>query len=358
MEELVDILVTTYNTNEKYLRKQIETILKQTYTNIQVYISDDSSTNENVRKVLKEYEEKDNRIKLYIQNENLGYNKNFEFLLKESKANYIMFADHDDIWHLDKVEKSLKKIKEENVDMVYCNCRQINENGVVLKESYFKYKNVPLIKKKDKLAISRCVGIGCSQIITKDVRDKMIPFKECVIAHDWLAAFIASEGKGIRYIEEPLFDYRLHNTNVFGGRSLNQNIEKWKKENGRGYKSFANYRKDAISRAYANGIEMCKQYAIDEKDKKFIEKAEKYYGNILGDKKVYLNIGTYFKILAGKNQLKKMIREIVLFHLPILAYIKFAMTRVTKEKIAKVKREKSKNKKGKDYGIYKNTMEK
>ena len=83
------------------------------------------------------------------------------------------------------------------------------------------------------MAISRCVGIGCSQIITKSVKDKMIPFKKNFIAHDWLAAFIANEGKGISYIEEPLFDYRLHSTNVFGGRSLSQNLNRWKQENGK-----------------------------------------------------------------------------------------------------------------------------
>ena len=333
MEELVDILVTTYNIKEKHVRKQIQTKLTQTNRNIKIFISDNKSSEEDVAKILKEYEQKDNRIKLFIQPQNLGYNRNFEFLLKQSTADYIMFSDHDDVWHLDKVEKSLKKIKEENVDMVYCNCRQINENGIVLKENYFKYKNVPLIKKKNKLSISRCVGIGCSQIITKDVKNKMIPFKEEVIAHDWLAAFIASEGKGIKYIKESLFDYRLHNSNVYGGRSLKQNIKKWKKENGKGYKSFTKYRKDAIKRAYADGIKMCKQYATDENDKKFIEKAEKYYETILGNRIVYLNLGTYFKILGGKNQGKKKIREIILFHLPLLAYIKFAITRVPKERV-------------------------
>ena len=137
-EELVDILVTTYNTNEKYLRKQINSLLRQSHKNLKIYISDDNSQDENVIKILKEYEEKDNRIKLFLQQTNLGYNKNFEFLLKKSKANYIMFCDHDDIWHLDKVQKSLDKIKQENVDMVYCNCRQIDEDGLVIKESYFK----------------------------------------------------------------------------------------------------------------------------------------------------------------------------------------------------------------------------
>lgn len=323
MEELVDILVATYNTNEKYLRKQIESILRQTHKNLKIYISDDKSSDKKVAEILREYEKKDNRIKLYIQPKNLGYNKNFEFLLQQSTANYIMFSDHDDIWGKEKVEKSLKKIKEENVDMVYCNCRQVDEDGVVLQDDYFKYKNVPLVKGKSKLAISRCVGIGCSQIITKTVRDKMLPFKNDVIAHDWLAAFIANEGKGMCYIKEHLFDYRLHGTNVFGGRSLNQNLNRWKQENGKSYKAFLKYREDAINRAYLGGIKMCKQYVSIKKDEQFIEEAEKYYNNILNSYKINWNLKAFFKILAGKNQGKKMIRECVLFHFPVLGYLKF-----------------------------------
>ncbi len=323
MEELVDILVTTYNTNEKYLKKQIDSILRQTHKNTKIYISDDNSSNEKVAEILKEYEQKDNRIKLYIQPKNLGYNKNFEFLLQQSTANYIMFSDHDDIWYKEKVEKSLNRIKEENVDMVYCNCRQVDEDGIVIQDDYFKYKNVPLIKGKNKLAISRCVGIGCSQIITKSVKDKMIPFKKGVIAHDWLAAFIANEGKGMCYIEEPLFDYRLHGLNVFGGRSLNQNLDRWKQEHGNSYKSFLEYRKDAIDRAYLGGIKMCKQYVSIKQDEQFIDEAERYYDGILKSYKINWNLRRFFKILAGKNQAKKMIRECVLFHFPILGYIRF-----------------------------------
>lgn len=323
MEELVDILVTTYNTNEKYLKKQIDSILRQTHKNIKIYISDDNSSDKKVADILKEYEQKDNRIKLYIQPKNLGYNKNFEFLLQQSTANYIMFSDHDDIWYKEKVEKSLNRIKEENVDMVYCNCRQVDEDGIVIQDDYFKYKNVPLIKGKNKLAISRCVGIGCSQIITKSVKDKMIPFKKSVIAHDWLAAFIANEGKGMCYIEEPLFDYRLHGLNVFGGRSLNQNLDRWKQEHGNSYKSFLEYRKDAIDRAYLGGIKMCKQYVSIKQDEQFIDEAERYYDGILKSSKTNWNLNEFFKILAGKNQAKKMIRECVLFHFPILGYIRF-----------------------------------
>lgn len=323
MEELVDILVTTYNTEENVLRKQIESILKQTYKNIKIYISDDKSTNSNVEKILKEYEKKDERIKLFIQPRNLGFNKNFEFLLKKSKANYIMFSDHDDVWYKDKVEKSLKYIKEKQLDMVYCNSRQIDENGIVLQDDYLKYKNIPLIKGKNKLAISRGIGIGCSQIITKEVRNKMIPFKKKVIAYDWLAGFIANEGKGIGYIKEPLFDYRLNKNNILVEKDLQQNIIKKKLKKEEKYQVYLKYREDVIKREYLNGILMCKQYSKNEENKKFIEETEKYYEQILKNKKINLNINKYFKILSGKNQLKKSIKEIILFHLPIIDYLKF-----------------------------------
>ena len=65
---------------------------------------------------------------------------------------------------------------------------------------------------------------------------------------------------------------------------------------------------------------MCKEYVHIKSDKEFIEEAEKYYNCILESKKVNLKLGGFFKILAGKNQGKKMIREIVLFHFPVLGY--------------------------------------
>ena len=110
--ELVDILLATYNSNEKYLCEQIESLLNQTHKNIKIYISDDASTNAKTIQILKGYQNKDNRIILFEQQKNIGFNSNFEFLLKQSTANFLMFCDHDDIWHNDKVEKSLKKIQE------------------------------------------------------------------------------------------------------------------------------------------------------------------------------------------------------------------------------------------------------
>ena len=324
MEKKVEILLTTYNSNLDFLKEQIDSILTQTYKNISLLISDDKSSNQEVIDLLKKYEEKDKRIKLYLQEKNLGYNKNFEFLLKCSGADYIMFCDHDDIWNSDKVEKSLKKILEEKVDLVYCNAEQINEKGEVIQKDYFKYKNVPLINKKSHLAISRCIGIGCSQIITKNVKNEMLPFLNSVIAHDWLASFIANENKGITYIKEPLFKYRLHTSNVFGGRSLAQNLSRWKEENGTSYKSYLKYRKEkVIDKAYLDGAKMCLDYSKNEENKEFLKKLINYYENLEKSKYINFHIIKYFKFLAGKNLFKKMIKEIIIFHFPLIGYIIF-----------------------------------
>ena len=309
MAPKIDILLTTYNSNIDFLKEQIGSILTQTYKNISLLISDDNSTNSKVIDLLKEYEKKDKRIKLYLQEKNLGYNKNFEFLLKCSGEDYIMFCDHDDIWNSDKVEKSLKKMLEEKVDLVYSNAEQIN---------------VPLINKKSHIAISRCIGIGCSQIITKDVKNKMLPFLDSVIAHDWLASFIANENRGISYIKEPLFKYRLHTNNVFGGRSLAQNLSRWKEENGTSYKSYLKYRKEkVIDKAYLDGAKMCLDYSKNEENKEFLKKLINYYENLEKSKYINFHIIKYFKFLAGKNLFKKMIKEIIIFHFPLIGYIIF-----------------------------------
>ena len=228
MEEKVDILLTTYNTKIEYLKMQIDSILQQTYKNFTLIISDDCSTNEEVREILEEYEQKDNRIQLYFQPQNLGYTKNFEFVLTKSTAGYIAFSDHDDIWYPNKIEESLKILKEKNVDLVYCDAKQIDENGKILHESYLRYKNMPILNekyKKDILPFSRHIAIGCSQLLTKQVRNLMIPFSKNTIAHDWHSLYIANKLKGVYCIDKPLFEYRLHGNNAFGGRNFKQNIK-------------------------------------------------------------------------------------------------------------------------------------
>ena len=107
MQKKVDVLMATYN-GEKYVEEQIESILNQTYQNIQLIISDDCST-DNTRQILEKYE-KNNKIKIFYQNQNLGYIKNFEFLLKQVENDLYMLSDQDDVWKKEKNKKTIEKL--------------------------------------------------------------------------------------------------------------------------------------------------------------------------------------------------------------------------------------------------------
>ena len=132
--EQIDILMATYN-GEKYLREQIESILNQTYSNIRLIISDDCSKDK-TREIIKEYEQKDNRITAYFQENNLGYAKNFEFLLTKVENDFYMLSDQDDYWLPEKVEKTFNRLKETNADLVFTDLEVVDENLKTIYQSF------------------------------------------------------------------------------------------------------------------------------------------------------------------------------------------------------------------------------
>ena len=327
MEEQVDILLTTYNTNPRFLREQIDSILKQTYKNIKLIISDDCSSNENVREILEHYEGEDNRIELYFQEKNIGCTKGFEFLLSKSTGDFVAFADHDDIWYENKIEESMKALKTHNVSLVYCDAKQIDEEGLMVQPSYLRYKNMPILNGefKEILPFSRHIAIGCSQLFTKEVRDLMLPFTPNTLVHDWHSLYIASKLKGVYCIDKPLFGYRIHSSNVFGGRSFKQNMKLWKEKNGSNYKSYLKYRHYVITQTYLSGAKMCMDYITKLKDNNIQDEKSviKYYEKAQNTKIIYFQIHKYFRFLYFKGMKKRKYKEILILHFPLLSYLVF-----------------------------------
>ena len=143
MQETIDVLLATYN-GEKYIKEQIDSILNQSYKNIRLIISDDCSKDK-TQEILKEYEKKDNRIELHIQEKNLGVVKNIEFLLKQVKNKYYMLSDQDDVWLPEKIEKSLETLLKNNVDLVFGDLEVVDQD---LKTMYPSFGDFMLLNKK------------------------------------------------------------------------------------------------------------------------------------------------------------------------------------------------------------------
>ena len=126
MEKLVSIIIPVYNVQE-YLRKCLDSVINQTYKNLEIIIVNDGST-DNSFSICKEYAKKDPRIILLSQ-ENRGLSNARNTGIKKISGNYIYFVDSDDWLRLDAIEESIALAIEYDADCVACTpSKQYDEN--------------------------------------------------------------------------------------------------------------------------------------------------------------------------------------------------------------------------------------
>lgn len=113
--ELVSIGMPIYNA-EKFLRRAIDSLLAQTYDNLEIIISDNASL-DGTEAICREYQKYCSRIKYFRQHVNIGAARNFNFVIEVAVGDYFMFAAHDDYWAPGFVEKNKANL-ERNKDCV------------------------------------------------------------------------------------------------------------------------------------------------------------------------------------------------------------------------------------------------
>ncbi len=99
---LVSVAMCTYN-GERFLAQQLDSIINQTYTNIEIVICDDGSTDKTIQ-MIQEYQKKFATIKLYQNKTNLGFVQNFAKAISLTTGDYVATSDQDDIWLKNKIE--------------------------------------------------------------------------------------------------------------------------------------------------------------------------------------------------------------------------------------------------------------
>ena len=112
MDINVSIGMPVYN-GAKYIREALDSLLSQTYTDFELIISDNSSTDE-TQSICEEYAFADKRIKYIRQKENIGATKNFQFVLDEAVGEFFMWAADDDVWSENWVEVLLTEFRKES----------------------------------------------------------------------------------------------------------------------------------------------------------------------------------------------------------------------------------------------------
>ena len=133
MSPHVSVVMSVYNESEEYLRKSIESILNQTYTDFEFIIILDNPDNKKAKDILKEYENKDGRIILLENEKNMGLAPSLNRGVKVARGKYIARMDADDIALPERFEKQLYFL-ENNQDYAVCFTQVffIDEDGNLL----------------------------------------------------------------------------------------------------------------------------------------------------------------------------------------------------------------------------------
>ena len=108
MQDLVSVVIPTYN-HERFVKECIESVLNQTYENLEVFVKDDGST-DGTREIIKSINDK--RLKKFYASKNCGVVDTVNELLKKCTGKYIAFIGSDDIWYPTKIEEQVKVLKE------------------------------------------------------------------------------------------------------------------------------------------------------------------------------------------------------------------------------------------------------
>lgn len=168
---LVSIVIASYNMGQ-YLGTAIDSLLKQTWSNIEIIVVDDGST-DNTEEMMTVYS--DNEKVNYIKTENRGQPKAKNRGVKEAKGDFIGFCDADDFWTVDKLEKQMPYFTHDNVGIVYSEVSYVDENDKPYdkKAPYERYSG----KVTEQLLLKNFVPFGTS-IIRKECVEQDGAFDE------------------------------------------------------------------------------------------------------------------------------------------------------------------------------------
>lgn len=227
----IAIMLASYN-GAAYIEDQIESILAQTNHDWILYIRDDGSTDGTVdiiQKYAARYREK---IKLITDDKLVGGSSKSNFaaihrwVTQNNPCRYYMFSDQDDYWLPNKIELTLKKMSECEVDnagpiLVHTDLEVVDANLETIGDSFIKYRALnPEVTDLAHLLIQNNVT-GCTMCWNNQLNSYLDLSNPAVAMHDWWITLTASAFGRIEFVPASTIKYRQHGNNVVGATKVN-----------------------------------------------------------------------------------------------------------------------------------------
>ena len=205
MQPRVSIALATYN-GEKYLSEQLDSFLHQSLLPDEIVVCDDASS-DGTLKILEAFKQKAPfSVKIFRNDTNLGYVRNFEKALTLCKGNVIFLSDQDDVWFHDKIEVLVNHLSE-NLGCHLLHCDMQITNHQLIPSGFTQSDQLKWASAQE----NGC--FGCATCIRREFLKLALPFPSINLGHDgWLHSL--AKTAGVRhFIKRPLQFYRRHGEN-------------------------------------------------------------------------------------------------------------------------------------------------
>ncbi|MEX0740020.1 MAG: glycosyltransferase family 2 protein [Pseudohongiella sp.] len=237
----VFVLLPVYN-GARYLSQQIDSILAQQWAgNVKdvasvVILCRDDGSSDGSQAILADYALRFPGTVRLIDDEagNLGAAGNFSALMHHAASetpgqaqahSYFALADQDDIWHTDKLERSLVALLAiEGGDtqipvLVHSDLRVVDASAHVIAESLMAYQGLRPARASLPAQLLSNTLTGCTAMMNRALIEKALPVPAAAVMHDWWLSLIASAFGRRVYLDQALADYRQHDSNTIGAKA-------------------------------------------------------------------------------------------------------------------------------------------
>lgn len=232
-QEKILILLATHN-GEEYLLQQLESISAQSISEWDLYIRDDSSTDQSLE-ILNKWISSEKNNNIFIEKSSgshtegalMNFSKLAEWAIK-SDARFYCFCDQDDYWHPDKLKimreqlRSLEIVYGNNTPiLLHSDLRVVDEHMNMISPSFMHFQGLPDPKQHSyqRMLIQNNVT-GCASMFNRSLLKFATPLPSTIPVHDWWFALCAESTGYVKFLDQQLVDYRQHGKNLFGARAI------------------------------------------------------------------------------------------------------------------------------------------
>lgn len=230
------VALCTYN-GAKFLQQQLQSIYEQTHAVNEIIVCDDGSTDDTLQLLRAFQEQHPQVVQIHQNQQNLGGRKNFEKCFSLCTGDVIFFCDQDDVWHRDKVRKTVACFEEDKHCWALATDAQlIGETGEDLQKSFWESFNFltsdtqPPVSSGlyDFVLRHHNIVAGAVLAVKKEAKPLIYPFHfPSNIWHDeWITIVLSCNGR-LKLMEDKLVNYRIHGSQQAGVGKDSADLAGW-----------------------------------------------------------------------------------------------------------------------------------